>query len=439
METRPDTRRTQAQADGRPSLERRPKPDASPDIGRDGRKADTSRTKLQTQGGHMVDKVWKRGQSGLKPDTGTRWTHGGQVAEADKLWGRGQPFFPLREKPAVNGLGNKWRTLTSGGQGLEVWPKPTTQGGHMADKLGRRGQSQQHKADKDWRRGQTRQHKADKRRTHGGKVADKDWRRGQSQKGGQVADTRRASGGQGLEARPKPTTQGGQVADKDWRRGQSQQHKADKRGHKADKRRTRTAEANNTRRTSDKWRTRTGGAAKANNTRRTSGGHKAKDKDWRRGHSQQRKADKWRTHGGQAPETRPKPTTQGGQAPETRPKPTTQGGQVADTSRTHGGQAPETRPEHIVASLFFPKREPHSKLFGEKQEKKGQGEMKDRVESAAKLQGRQEHCRLKVARRPAGKGANTTTSTKADNNGHREKTRSGHMADTEGNMGDTTL
>ena len=37
----------------------------------------------------------------------------------------------------------------------------------------------------------------------------------------------------------------------------------------------------------------------------------------------------------------------------------------ADTRRTHGGQPPGTRPEHIAAS-FFSKREPHSKLFGEK-------------------------------------------------------------------------
>ena len=40
----------------------------------------------------------------------------------------------------------------------------------------------------------------------------------------------------------------------------------------------------------------------------------------------------------------------------------TQGGQW----RTHGGQAPGTQPEHIAASLFSSKREPHSKLLGEK-------------------------------------------------------------------------
>ena len=174
-----------------------------------------------------------------------------------------------------------------------------------------------------------------------------------------MGDTKRTSGGQGLEARPKPTThdkrrtssqqvadkewrrgqsktQGGPVADKDWGRGQSQPSG----GHKADKRRTRTggtSKGNNTMggHWPDKWRTRSGGAAKANNTtqggqvadkRRTSGEQVA-DKEWRRGQSQQ-------------------------------------GGQAADTSRTHGGQALGTRPEHIAASLSFPKREPHSKLFG---------------------------------------------------------------------------
>ena len=42
------------------------------------------------------------------------------------------------------------------------------------------------------------------------------------------------------------------------------------------------------------------------------------------------------------------------------------GAAKVDTRRTHAGQAPGTRPEHIAASPFFPKREPHSKLFGEK-------------------------------------------------------------------------
>ena len=68
-------------------------------------------------------------------------------------------------------------------------------------------------------------------------------------------------------------TPGGQVADKDCRRrGPGQEHKADIRwthgGHKADKWRTRTEGANNTRRTSgghkpDTWRTSSGDAARA--------------------------------------------------------------------------------------------------------------------------------------------------------------------------------
>ena len=66
----------------------------------------------------------------------------------------------------------------------------------------------------------------------------------------------------------------------------------------------------------DKWRARTGGAAKSQQRKvgkwQTQGGHMADklrrrgqrqhhkaDKDWRRGQTQQHKADKWRTHGGQ--------------------------------------------------------------------------------------------------------------------------------------------
>ena len=45
----------------------------------------------------------------------------------------------------------------------------------------------------------------------------------------------------------------------------------------------------------------------------------------------------------------------------------TQGGHKADTWRTHGGQAPGTRPEHIAASSFFPKREPHYTSIDPKQ------------------------------------------------------------------------
>ena len=62
----------------------------------------------------------------------------------------------------------------------------------------------------------------------------------------------------------------------------------------------------------DKWRTRTGGAAKANNTRWTEGGH------------------------------------------------------MANTWRTHGGQAPGTRPEHIAASLFFLRENPTVNCLGNK-------------------------------------------------------------------------
>ena len=81
------------------------------------------------------------------------------------------------------------------------------------------------------------------------------------------------------------------------------------------------------------------------------------DKVWRRGQAHS-KADTRRTHGGHTADTR---RTHGGQSAETRPK-RNQGGQW----RTHGGQAPGTRPEHIAASPFSSKREPHSKLFGEK-------------------------------------------------------------------------
>ena len=82
------------------------------------------------------------------------------------------------------------------------------------------------------------------------------------------------------------------------------------------------------------------------------------------------KADTWQTRfGGTA--SGDKGRTQGGHRPR-------HGGHIwrrgqsglkvdkADTGRTRGGRAPGTRPEHIAASLFFPKREPHSKLFGEK-------------------------------------------------------------------------
>ena len=139
------------------------------------------RDKWRTSGVKMVDKDWRRGQS----------QHGGQAPEARPEHIAASLFLPKRE-PHSQLFGDVWGTRqTSGGQvadtrrtrTMEARPKPTTQGGHKADK----------------------------------------WQ---------------TQGGQGLEARPKPTTQGrhkankwrtqgGQVADKDWRRGQSQQHKAD--------------------------------------------------------------------------------------------------------------------------------------------------------------------------------------------------------------------
>ena len=134
---------------------------------------------------------------------------------------------------------------------------------------------------------------------------------------------------------------------------------------------------------------------------------------------------------------------------------------------------PGTRPEHIASSLFFLRKHPTVICLGKRQmpwkrpkahatcitrgpEKGGLGVAqrphgralykgpdtgrrkqnpdklyKDRKKDtkkrkrktgrqcAAKLQGRQEHCRLKVTRRTAGKGAATKTSTKAGNIGHR--------------------
>ena len=64
-------------------------------------------------------------------------------------------------------------------------------------------------------------------------------------------------------------------------------------------------------------------------------------------------ADARRTHGGPKEDTR-----------------RTNCGDVAraPSRRTHGGQARGTRPEHIPASLFSSKREPHRKLFGEQDE-----------------------------------------------------------------------
>ena len=111
---------------------------------KDGRKADTWRTKFgdaagrghpglkadtgQTQGGHMADAwlksvIWRthggKGLEARKADSsrtqGTRRTHGEH--KADKLWGRGQgisrPVFFLRENPTVNCLGEKKNGLLS--------------------------------------------------------------------------------------------------------------------------------------------------------------------------------------------------------------------------------------------------------------------------------------------------------------------------------------
>ena len=109
-----------------------------------------------------------------------------------------------------------------------------------------------------------------------------------SGQGGYIADTWRAHGGQGLEARPK-RTQGRHAADKVWRHGQS--------GHKADTR-----------------------------------------------------GEKWRTHGGQALGTRPQ--------------------HIGGHMRTHGGQSLTSSGDAARACCgqpFFPKREPHCKLFREQQ------------------------------------------------------------------------
>ena len=96
--------------------------------------------------------------------------------------------------------------------------------------------------------------------------------------------------------------------------------------------------------------TRFGGAAKAN-TRRTQGGHKADTRQTQGGH----KADTWRAQGGHMAGTR---RTHAGQGLEARPK-RTQGGHMADKLWERGQSI--SRP-----ACFFPKREPHSKVFGEK-------------------------------------------------------------------------
>ena len=242
---------------------------------------------LRWQSGHVAD-TWKT-QGGEKadgrhmPDT---WqlkvlqggTQGRHMAETRRTYGR-----------------RSWRrsqpNLGSSGQGLETRAESMADtmahngghtagnGGHMADKL------------RDAARAYflLRENPAVNRL---GKYTV--W--GTTQ-GGQVADTRRTSGGQGPEA------QGGQVA--------------------------------------DKWRTRAMEALPKPNRRRTQGGQAA-DKDWRRGQSQQHKADTRRTSGEQAANTR---RTSGGQGPEARPKLTTQGGHKADTRRTSGRRGRKARPK----------------------------------------------------------------------------------------------
>ena len=62
------------------------------------------------QGGHMANKVWSRGQSGLRADT--RRTRGGQRGRhmhGGQAWGRDHiaaSLFFLRGNPTVNCLGN---------------------------------------------------------------------------------------------------------------------------------------------------------------------------------------------------------------------------------------------------------------------------------------------------------------------------------------------
>ena len=94
---------------------------------------------------------------------------------------------------------------TSGGQGLKARPKPTTQGGQVADK--------------DWGRGHSQQHKADTRRASGGHKADK--RRTRTGGASKANNTMR---GQGGAAKPnkadKWRTQAGHMADKLRGRGQ---------------------------------------------------------------------------------------------------------------------------------------------------------------------------------------------------------------------------
>ena len=245
-----------------------------------------------------------------------------------------------------------------------------------------------HKAD-------TCRHKAGTWRTQG-----KVWRRGTSGLKGQKGGTWLTKGEQGLEARPK------------WTIAAS--------GHKADAQRTHAGQSAETRPKRNRGGHRADKVCRRSQpqSRRIQGGHKADARRTHRGH----KADTWgqsvetRPHGGRKMDTKwvhsgHKRTqgghtsrTQGGQSVETRLK-RTQGGQnIADnvwrrgqsglkvnTKRTHSGhkadkwrvwrrgqsglKADKLRDAaraYRRGQPFFPKREPHSKLFGEARAYRGQ-------------------------------------------------------------------
>ena len=112
----------------------------------------------------------------------------------------------------------------------------------------------------------------------------------------------------------------------------------------------------------DTWRTngKQGLETGLRDTRRTQGERtKALDKVWRRSQAHS-KADTRRKYGGYTWRTKC------GDAAKAESR-RTQGGQW----RTHRGQAPGTRPEHIAASPFLLRENPHSKLFGEWQQSGG--------------------------------------------------------------------
>ena len=156
----------------------------------------------------MADKVWRRGQSGLKADAkgqkADTWrTRFGGAAKADSRQTQGDTW-----RTRLGGAAKENSRPTHGGQSLggpkaDTW---RTQGGHMADKVWRRGQSgfktntRGHMADKAWRRGQ-RELKADTCTCLEARPKRTQFRWTQ--------------GGQGVETRPKQT-QGGHKVDT-WR------------------------------------------------------------------------------------------------------------------------------------------------------------------------------------------------------------------------------